>query len=442
MTTEDIQAKIREHLPIKEAEKNKNGEVFTPQPPIEEMLNKLPDDVWQNPKLKWLDPANGVGNFPMLVFQKLNEGLKNVRGYKTDKKRKQHIIKNMLYMVELNPVNVAVSKKIFGADANIYCGSFLEDGWKDAFGVDFFDVIIGNPPYNKGGVRSHTIKKKQLPQGVKSETIWPKFIEKSFKLLKPDGFLAFITPLCWLKKSHSLHINILEKHIVWLKLCDDSQSKGMINAEIPISLYVLQNTPNTTNKTTEIISEIQRKKLTTTSTEYLNPAYCIPLAFHSIFNKLIKFIEKHNCSLEYKTKTIKSSGTRAEIPTEYTLEDMWAVDTYRLKEGILVKKATQQHPDADKRKLIIANKASFKGAFIDDGKLSLTGNHKFYILGDNLELIKKILGFKISSVVGEYTKYHMAFLDDEAFTYIPDLRKMGIQDITEDEFYKMVMTEN
>ena len=45
-------------------------------------------------------------------------------------------------MVELNPKNVAVSKKIFGKDANIYCGSFLEDGWKRAFGIDKFDVIV------------------------------------------------------------------------------------------------------------------------------------------------------------------------------------------------------------------------------------------------------------------------------------------------------------
>jgi hypothetical protein len=231
---------------------------------------------------------------------------------------------------------------------------------------------------------------------------------------------------------------MLEKHIVWLKLWDDSQSKGAINADIPISLYVLQNTLNAQNKKTEIISEIKRKKLTTISLEYLNKNYSIPLAFHSIFDKLIQFIEKHNCSLEYKTKTIKSSGTKAKIPTEYTLEDMWAVDTYTLNEGILVKKATEQHPDANKRKLIIANKRGFKGAFIDEGKLSLTGNHKFYILGDNLEFIKKIMDFNISAVISDYLKYGQSFLDSEAFKYLPDIRKLGLADITEDEFYKLI----
>ena len=379
-----------------------------------------------------------MGNFPVAVYLKLMEGLKTQ--ISNDEDRKKHIIENMLYMSELNKKNVFISHQIFNMNnqykLNLYEGDTLElnvlSEWK--FALNSFDVILGNPPYNKGGIRSHT--GKQL--GDKNETIWTKFIEKSFEWLKPDGFLAFINPLSWLKKSHSLHNEMLEKHIVWLKLWDDSQSKGMINADIPISLYVLQNTLNIQNKKTEIISEIKRKKLTTTSFEYLNKNYSIPLAFHSIFDKLIQFIEKHNCSLEYKTKTIKSSGTKAKIPTDYTLEDMWAIDTYTLNEGILVKKATEQHPDANKRKLIIANKRGFKGAFIDEGKLSMTGNHKFYILGDNLELIKKIMDFNISVVISDYPKYGQSFLDNEAFKYLPDIRKLGIADITEDEFYKLI----
>ena len=66
---------------------------------------------------------------------------------------------------------------------------------------------------------------------------------------------------------------------------------------------------------------------------------------------------------------------------------MLAIDTYTIKEGIMIEKASETHPDANKRKLIIANKASFNGAFIDKCKLSLTGNHKFYIVGDKLKLI-------------------------------------------------------
>ena len=433
-------------LKPKQKEKQENGEVFTPMCLVFEMLDNLDKhyikehgrSIFTEPSFKWFDPASGMGNFPVAVYLKLMEGLKTQ--IPNDEDRKKHIIENMLYMSELNKKNVFISHQIFNMNnqykLNLYEGDTLELDIVSVWGLELnsFDVILGNPPYNKGGIRSHT--GKQL--GDKNETIWTKFIEKSFEWLKPDGFLAFINPLSWLKKSHSLHNEMLEKHIVWLKLWDDSQSKGMINADIPISLYVLQKTLNTQNKKTEIISEIKRKKLTTTSFEYLNKNYSIPLAFHSIFDKLIQFIEKHNCSLEYKTKTIKSSGTKAKIPTEYTLEDMWAIDTYTLNEGILVKKATEQHPDANKRKLIIANKRGFKGAFIDEGKLSLTGNHKFYILGNNLELIKKIMDFNISVVISDYPKYGQSFLDSEAFKYLPDIRKLGITDITEDEFYKLI----
>lgn len=433
-------------LKPKQKEKQENGEVFTPMSLIFEMLDNLDKhyikkhgrSIFTEKDFKWFDPACGMGNFPVAVYLKLLEGLKSE--IQNDEERKKHIIENMLYMSELNKKNVFICHQIFNVNnqykLHLYEGDTLELNVVSEWGValNSFDVILGNPPYNKGGIRSHT--GKQL--GDKNETIWTKFIEKSFEWLKPDGFLAFINPLSWLKKSHSLHNEMLEKHIVWLKLWDNIKSLATINGKIPISLFILQNTPNNTNKKTDIISEIQSKKLTTTSTEYLNPSYSIPLAFHSIFNKLVNFIETKKLQLEYKTKTIKSSGTKEKIPTEYKLEDMWAVDTYTIKEGLMVKKATEPHPDANKRKLIISNKASFTGAFIDEGKLSLTGNHKFYILGENLELVKKMLEFKIINIVGHYTKYGQDFLDNEAFKYLPDLRKLGITNITESEFYKLI----
>ena len=433
-------------LKPKQKEKQENGEVFTPMCLVFEMLDNLDKhyikehgrSIFTEITFKWFDPASGMGNFPVAVYLKLMEGLKTQ--IPNDEERKKHIIENMLYMSELNKKNVFTCHQIFNVNnqykLNCYEGDTLElnvvSEWEVA--LNSFDVILGNPPYNKGGIRSHT--GKQL--GDKNETIWTKFIEKSFEWLKPDGFLAFINPLSWLKKSHSLHNEMLEKHIVWLKLWDNIKSLATINGKIPISLFILQNTLNSPNKKTHIISEIQSKKLTTTSTEYLNPKYSIPLAFHSIFNKLVGFIETRNLQLEYKTKTIKSSGTKAKIPTEYTLEDMWSVDTYTIKEGLMVKKATEQHPDANKRKLIISNKASFTGAFIDEGKLGLTGNHKFYILGDKLELVKKMLDYRIINIIGHYTKYGQDFLDNEAFKYLPDIRKLGIADITEDEFYKLI----
>jgi len=433
-------------LKPKQKEKQENGEVFTPMSLIFEMLDNLDKhyiqehgrSIFTEKDFKWFDPASGMGNFPVAVYLKLMQGLKP--HIPNEEERKKHIIQKMLYMSELNKKNVFICHQILNVNSqfklNLCEGDTLELNVVSEWGIalNSFDVILGNPPYNKGGIRSHT--GKQL--GDKNETIWTKFIKKSFEWLKPDGFLAFINPLSWLKKSHSLHNEMLEKRIVWLKLWDNSQSKGMINADIPISLFLLQNTINTNTQKTVITSILKRRSLVITSTEYLNPKYSIPLAFHSIFNKLVCFIETRHLQLEYKTKTIKSSGKKEKIPTKYKLEDNWAVDTFTIKDGLMVKKAIEQHPDAHKRKLIISNKASFTGAFIDEGNLSLTGNHKFYILGDNLKLIKKMLDFKIINMISHYTKYGQDFLDNEAFKYLPDIRKLGITDITEDEFYMLI----
>lgn len=433
-------------LKPKQKEKQENGEVFTPMFLVFEMLDNLDKHYIEKHKrsifteltFKWFDPACGMGNFPVAVYLRLMEGLKPQ--IPNDEARKKHILENMLYMSELNKKNVFICHQIFNVNSqyklNLYEGDTLELDMVSVWGLgaNSFDVVLGNPPYNKGGIWSHT----KRTDSEKREVLWMKFIQKSFEWMKSDGFLVFITPLYWLKRNIEVHNVMLEKHIVWLKLWDNIKSLATINGKIPISLFILQNTPNTTNKKTDIISEIQSKKLTTTSTEYLNTKYSIPLAFHSIFNKLVGFIETRNLQLEYKTKTIKSSGTRAKIPTEYTLEDMWAVDTYTIKEGLMVKKAIVQHPDANKRKLIISNKASFTGAFIDEGKISLTGCNKYYILGNNLELIKKMLGFRIINIISHFTKYTQDFLDKEAFKYLPDIRKLGIADITEDEFYNLI----
>jgi len=434
-------------LKPKQKEKQENGEVFTPMCLVFEMLDNLDKhyintygrSIFTELNFKWFDPASGMGNFPVAVYLRLMDGLQDQ--IPNDEERKKHIIENMLYMSELNKKNVFICHQIFNMNnqyrLNLYEGDTLELDIVSVWNIEpnSFEVVLGNPPYNKGGIWSHT----KIMDSTKREVLWMKFIERTFNgWLKQDGFLVFITPLYWLKFNIELHDEMLEKYIIWLKLWDDSQSKGMINADIPISLYILQNTLNTTNKKTEIISEIKRKKRTTVSFAYLNKKYSIPLAFHSIFEKLTQFIETYKCSLEYKTKTIKSSGIKAQIPTEYTLEDMWAVDTYTLNEGILVKKALELHPDANKHKLIIANKRGFKGAFIDEGKLSLSGCNKFYILGDNLALIKKILTFNISEFISDYPKYSQSFLDKEAFKFIPDIRKLGITDITEDEFYTLI----
>jgi len=53
-----------------------------------------------------------------------------------------------------------------------------------------FDVVIGNPPY-------------QRPREVRNvgAPLWPDFIEKSTALVKDGGYVSFVVPSTWMKKS-------------------------------------------------------------------------------------------------------------------------------------------------------------------------------------------------------------------------------------------------
>ena len=259
MTPEKIQETITKYLPVREEEKDKYGEVFTPASLIEEMFDKLPKHVWSDPSLKWLDPANGIGNFPMLAYSRLMAGLKGK--ITDDKKRSEHILRNMLYMVELNEKNVAVSRKIFGPDANIFCGSFLTGDNKSvnpdvlkAFKMDKFDVIMGNPPFQK---------ERDNTSGTTAgrSTIWEHFISLSFKILKEGGFLAFINPPNWrgLGSTHYIWDLISNKQLLYLHIFGEKDGNKIFGVSSRFDLYIVQNKKNT--KATEIIDELGKKHL-------------------------------------------------------------------------------------------------------------------------------------------------------------------------------------
>ena len=276
MTATDIQNKIDEYLPIRKEEKDKHGEVFTPRVLIDEMLDRLPKSVWRNPELRWLDPANGIGNFPMVVFERLNSGLQTVAGFEDERMRKRHIIDNMLFMVELNEKNVGISRKIFGKKANIFCGSFLSDD-KKAVNPDIlstkgfeapFDIIIGNPPFQSE--RTNT-------QGTTAgrASLWDKFVALSLTLLKENGFLGMIHPPAWRGLgTHNYIWNLLkEKQIKYLHIYGEADGTRLFGVSTRVDLYVLQNKPTST--TTNIVDEKGNEHHINLSTLPFLPNYAI-----------------------------------------------------------------------------------------------------------------------------------------------------------------------
>ena len=178
---------IHQNLAPKEIEKKERGEVFTPIKLVNEMLDTLPKEVWKNKDLKWLDPAAGIGNFPVVVYMRLMATLEDV--IRDKEERKKHIIENMLYMVELNKKNVFLMRKIFCGmtyKLNVFEGSFIETDETKSKVIKLykppfeFDIIMGNPPYQKT-----TSKTTSTP-------LWNIFVKVSIQYLKEKSSQTYI----------------------------------------------------------------------------------------------------------------------------------------------------------------------------------------------------------------------------------------------------------
>ena len=210
---DEISRHIQDNLSVRTSEKNKYGEVFTPLEYITELLDQLPSRVWSDSSLRWLEPASGIGHFCVVVYSRLIDGL--VEEFPDRLARHEHIIKNMLFMVEINKDNIEVSRDLFGDNANIIYGDFLTPD----ISVELFqnkyhiDIIIGNPPFQTP-LDDDERKRNKGSKGGK--ILWEKFICASLDILKrrpsagvaaaaaAERFLCFITPPAWRKPYSTL----------------------------------------------------------------------------------------------------------------------------------------------------------------------------------------------------------------------------------------------
>jgi len=236
-------------------QKKQNGEVFTPLTLVNEMLDKLPSEVWNNKNYKWLDPAVGIGNFPIIVFERLMKGLS--KEIPDEQVRRKHILENMLYAVDICPVNISIYKLIMGypkdyQSKNIVTGSFLDDKTFQGF---TFDVIVGNPPYNAPG-NTNT-----------GNVIWTKFLGKSILNIKTSGYLVFVHPPGWRRPASNKSKNkglfqLMTKQntLMYLEMHDSKDGMQTFLAGTKYDWYVLRKgnecmAPMTTVKDEEGIEQ-------------------------------------------------------------------------------------------------------------------------------------------------------------------------------------------
>ena len=141
---------------------------FEIEPLVEQMLDQLPQSVWTDPSITFLDPAMAGGQFLIAIQRRLlaaGHSASNIAG--------------RMYGCEENiiRVNYAKNNKKL-VSTNLYVTEFLKHDW----GNMKFDVIVGNPPYQNGNEK-----------GGKS-SLWRKFVDSSWTLLKNNGHMSMVVP--------------------------------------------------------------------------------------------------------------------------------------------------------------------------------------------------------------------------------------------------------
>jgi len=131
-----ISNRIQQESTYSQTKSNELGEVFTPPELINEMLNQLPREIWEDKDKTWFDPCAGKGNFPILIIKRLFVHLQE--HIVDEEERLKHIIENQLYMAEYQRESAEFIDLIlsFGGryKVNLYVGDTL------SMPEDFFDL--------------------------------------------------------------------------------------------------------------------------------------------------------------------------------------------------------------------------------------------------------------------------------------------------------------
>ena len=205
-----------------------SDEVFTPPVIVNKVLDLLPESIWQNQNLKFLDPCCKSGAFLREVAKRLMVGL--AESIEDEDKRRKHIFSEMLFGFSITELTGEISRRslyyskdasgehsifkfktsqgniiykrgehryinsrcsVCGATKDVHDrGSHLEN-----YAYQFihdqeitnmkFDVIIGNPPYQL----------KDAGESSGASPIYQHFISQA-KMLNPR-YISMIIPSRW-----------------------------------------------------------------------------------------------------------------------------------------------------------------------------------------------------------------------------------------------------
>lgn len=428
---------------IKKAEK---GEVLTPLPMVFNMLEKLPYYLWTKSNYKWLDPVVGDGHFMIIIYLVLMETLSD-KEFMHDKKFKStHIIKNMLFMNDVNQDNCRRTISLFyliepEASINIRSADFLKITPLSYWDTQF-DIIVMNPPYNLDGIKS---------KGQKN--VWVYFSQMAFTLLKKSGYFLAIHPSSWRINEYTpwgTKVNIYDlyqsKNILYISMYTIWQTFEMMGVQINIDYLLIHNDNSK-------VSYIDKNKNISTQVIDIENIYgeknkidirnnmVIANFGHLIINKLLLLCEKYGSlhSLLYHTSELHHDLWKKKK----IAEGPYKIIHLMKKKGKTIYMSERKHTHQETPKIII-NGFGVKYVYFDKvGEYGVTDTP--FILLTNNENIYNMLSTTVWNFIVNALGILGNNLNERIFLYIPNiatiLKKSEHKDdkiVTENEMFDLL----
>lgn len=406
-----------------------NGEFFTPPFLICEMLSKLEQHcptIYTDPTHTFLDPAAGIGNFPLLLYFYLMCGLEPV--FPDLEKRRRHIIENMLYFCDIDNDNVLKMKNLFqGYKINLFHGDFLSTTTYPFSNPKKFTVILANPPYNP--------PRNKTGKGVykSGKALWPQFVVKSLELLQePNGYLVMVHPSLWRKPNHFLHQPLFSQQIHFLSLHTRQEGFKTFGATTRYDWYVLQKTKPF--QKTQIVYDDHRSDRI-----WLNPK--VPFIFNHcgeghFLQKLLNQNQNQNLQAlkSCEGSTQKTSLVQKQKSEIYCFP---LVNSVSFRRGINLVYSSKPTSYQQLQKVIFSNGEVIR-PFYDSGKFGTTTGGIFIPVQDKQEadLIISFLQCKIIRYYIAAVKWSNFETNIEIFYFLPHPQQFNLKsDFSDQDVY-------
>jgi len=398
--------------------KKQFGDIATPYDVINSMMEMLPDIIFSDPNLKWLDSGAGRGYFSIVLFERLFEGLRST--IPDDGEREEHIIKSMITMIEINDEYWEGLYAIFGEYANVVQGDYLTH-----FEEHTFDVIIGNPPYNSNGLKkvptNQTENKKE-----DGTTMWIPFVKHSYNLLKQDGYLCYIIPSIWMKPDKA-NMNIFftkMMNIIKLRCFNNTETNKIFKgyAQTPTCMLLAKK-----ESATDIIGLYDNCH--DTFIDYrIYEHVPIPVYGASIIQKLYKYTNLYGPMMKYVKKTNmppKGIKISAEMSNEFKHMNIRSCILVNDQPQLVINYSNEPLVYSGVEKLVCPHKMYGFPYYDKEGKYGISNRDNYVIIKEDdvcdLLHLQHFMQTKFAIFLFECTKYRMKYLEKYIFELIPNI---------------------